>query len=252
MISLNPETFVEGGGLIDDAKVTFDECSFEMFDYGGKIVPGVPTLKVSMTTEDGDEVTQNYSVGSPKDWAPSEDGKGLVAVGKATALRLSSNCGIFLQNLVDVGFPADKLGEDISILKGLVAHVIQIPAPKRAGLKKKEGDFEKTILVVDEIIKLPWEKKSKKTTKAKAKAKTSTKTEEAEGDSDLNAKAIEHITKLLAEGDGTLAKKDLPAKLFTTLKTDPDRNAIIKIAFDDEFLEAGPWTYNSGEGTLTL
>ena len=71
--SLNPENFVEGGGLIDDVDVTFKECIFDMFDYNGKVVPGVPSLKITMGMEDDEEAVQYYSVGSANDWIPSED-----------------------------------------------------------------------------------------------------------------------------------------------------------------------------------
>ena len=51
---------------------------------------------------------------------------------------------------------------------------------------------------------------------------------------------------ILAENDGSVAKKNLPAKIFQTMKEDPDRNAIVKIAFDEEFLGNGPWDYEDG------
>jgi len=50
----------------------------------------------------------------------------------------------------------------------------------------------------------------------------------------------------LLESEGTVSKKDLPAKIFQTMKADPDRNAIIKIVFDDTFLEEGPWDFEDG------
>ena len=135
-------------------------------------------------------------MGNPNDWLPSDDGSQLVAVGGVTGIRATSNGGIFIKALVDAGFPVDKIGDDITILDGLQAHVIRIPAPKRAGLKKdKKKDFEDTILIVGEIKALPWEKsqpaggKKKTTASKKSAGKTKTKDAESSDDGDLEAKA---------------------------------------------------------------
>lgn len=260
---LNPETFVEGGGLIDDVDVTFTGCSFEQFDYNGKASP-VPALKLELEAADI-SVTQYYSMGALKDWMPSEDGTQLLSVGSATSIRMSSNGGILLKSLVDAGFPADKLGDDISVLVGLQAHMIQVPEPGRSMKKTKEQEEKeakfgpKTILVVSAVNKLPWEKATpaggKKTaTKAKPKPKaapkkTTTKAapaaDAAAEDSDVESKATEVIMEILAES-GTVTKKELPAKIFKMRADDPDKNEMIKTVFNDEFLAAGPWSYDDG------
>ncbi len=247
-MSLNPETFTEGGGLIDDVDVVIKEARFVMWDYNGKSAAGdSPCLHLNLDL-DGDEVEQYYSMGAAKDWMPSEDGKNLLAVGSASGIRKSSNGGIFLMSLIDAGFPADDLAEDVSVLDGLQAHMVQVPAPKRKGLKdEKESKYEKTILVVSSIIALPGEKKKPKgapknagSGSTKPKGKATAKTEEP--DNDINSAAVTAILGILAD-EPTLTKKDIPAKLFSVLGKDPNRNAIIKLAFDDEFLSSGPWTY---------
>lgn len=254
--SLNPDNFVEGGGLIDDMDVTFKECLFDMFDYNGKVVPGVPSLKITMKMEDDEEAVQYYSIGSSNDWIPSEDGSQLVAVGKASNIRMTTNGGIFLKALIDAGFPVDKLGNDITILDGMQAHVIRVPAPKRPGLQKKERadgkKFDETILIVSEILTLPWEKsKPKGAPKGKAaggkkaasvEKKAAPKATETEEDSDAATMAVLSIL----EEVGTITKKELPGKIFQTEKENPDRNAIVKAVFDNAFLEAGPWDYEDG------
>lgn len=259
-VSLNPEDFIEGGGLIDDVDVIFAENLFEMFDYGGKADTPAPCLKIALEVADVDDpVEQYYSMGSANDWIPSEDGTQLVAVGKATNIRATSNGGIFLKSLLDAGFPAEDLGDDITVLDGLQAHMIQVPAPKRTGLKKTKDQEAREerfgppmILVVSEIIALPGEKKKPKgaTTKGKtktpAKGKGTTKTKkDAPADDALNDKSVAAVMELLAD-KGSMAKKDLPGKIFQSMKDDPDRNAIVKTVFDDEFLENGPWEYDDG------
>lgn len=257
-VSLNPENFVEGGGLIDDVDVVFVECVFDMFDYQGKADPA-PCLKITMECEDFDDpMEQYYSMGSANDWIPSDDGSQLVAVGKATNIRMSTNGGIFLKALIDAGYPADDLGDDITTLNGLQAHVIQVPAPKRnlKKTKKQEEREEKfgppTILVVSEIVALPGEKKkpagAPKKAAGKGKAANGKKAagkKTPEGDTSLNDKAITAIMEILSDA-GTITKKELPAKIFQTMKEDPDRNAVVKVVFDDEFLANGPWEYDDG------
>lgn len=256
-VSLNPETFTEGTGLIDDRDVTFESNAFVMFDYNGKRPPGVPAVK-SILKMDNEEIEQYWTMGSEKDWKPSEDGKQLLAIGSATGIRASSNGGIFLKSLVEAGFPADKLGEDISILDGLQAHVIRVPAPERGGLKKeKEKKYEDTILVVSEIKVLPWEaKKPKGAPAAKpkgapaaAKGKSAVAPKAEVGD-ELTQKATDTLLSILSECGGTLTKKEIPGKIFQVLKTDEDKNAVLKLAFSDEFLSTGPWAF--ADGTLML
>jgi hypothetical protein len=206
-----------------------------------------------MVMEDDEEATQYYSMGSANDWIPSEDGSQLMAVGKASSIRMTTNGGIFLKSLIDAGFPVDKLGDDITVLDGLQAHVIRVPAPKRPGLKRQNREdgkkFEETILIVGEILTLPWEKSkpkgapAKKTApKGKAKPKSKAK---PEPEGDVNDAATMAVLSIL-ESEGTITKKELPSKIFQTEKENPDRNAIVKAVFDDAFLEAGPWDYEDG------
>lgn len=249
--SLNPDDFQEGGGLVDDVDVVMKECRFEMFDYQGSVPEPVPSLKVLMTDDDGNDIDQYYSMGSAKDWIPSEDGKQLMSVGTATGIRASSNGGIFIKSLIDAGFPVDKMGSDISSIDGLKAHVIRVPAPKRSGIKQSAKQKEReekygppTLLVVGEVISLPWEKTKPKGAPAGKKASAKAEAAPDQGD-DVSEAAINAIMEILSE-NGTAAKKELPAKLFQSLKEDPNRNEIIKLAFDDNFLASGPWTYDDG------
>ena len=254
--NLSPEEFVQGGGLIDDANVEFKECRFEMFDYNGTVIPGVPSLRITMETEEGEEVSQNYSMGNASEWKPSDDGKELLAIGKSTAIRTTSNGGIFLQNLVDAGYPAENLGVDISVLDGLKAHVIQIPAPKRSGLKRTtEKKYEDTILVVDEILEMPGEKKSKSKTKSKAKGKsTKAKGKASKPTDDVSAQTEEAVMEVLLNSGGSIPRKKLPGEVFQVAKALPDRNEIVKMSFDEEFLsvEGHAWVYDPDTETLTM
>jgi hypothetical protein len=257
--SLKPSEMTEGSGLLDDVTCTWKSCSFEMFDYQGKSPQPVPALKAVLDPDDsGDETDQYWSMGNAKDWIPSDDGKRLVAVGSATTLKTSSNGAILLTSLVNAGFPEDKIGDDISVFEGMVAHMVRIPAPKRPGLKKRvreDGrEFEDTVLTVGEIISLPWEKKKAKgAPKGKAAAKGAPKkaaakpAADAGADDDVNDAAVAFMMGALAEaGDDGLTKKELPTMAFQALKDDPNRNAIVQLVYQDDFLANGPWNYEDG------
>lgn len=275
---LNPETFVEGGGLIDDIDVVLKKNEFVLYDYNGTVTPATPALRILMTDDSGTEYEQMYSIGKAEDWLPSEDGKQLLAVGKAEFIRASANGGILLKSLVDAGFPAEKLGDDISVLDGTVAHVMRVPAPvsgnKKQTPKQKEREEKygpPTILVISEIKSFPWDVKKPagaptaagkpaaakakatpaaaktKATPAAAKAQTATETTTPDGGAgggDLATKAMGVVMETLTEL-GQVTKKDLPMKLFTKLGADPDKAAIIRMVFDDTFLSAGPWSYEN-------
>lgn len=267
-VSINPENFLLGGGLVDDANMVWDLVEFTMFDYGGKAAPA-PAIHISMTDqESGEQHDQYYSVGRAQDWTPSEDGKRLVAIGSASGIRGNSNGGILLASAVNAGFPVDQLSDDISVMQGTVAHMIRVPAPKRPGLAKQKNadgsDRESTILTVDEILSLPGEKKAvkgqpkkkapagaPKTTKAAAPAPAPTEGEGGEGD-DLASVAVEFVINAAVEAGGSIAKKSLPSKVFKDLKDNPNKAAISKMVFDDTFLggEGVPWEYADGVVTM--
>ena len=261
--SLKPSEHV-AGGLTDDFIGNWTEVGFVQWDYNGKIAVPVPALKVVVDSEEEGVITQYWSVGSGKDWIPSTDGKRLVAVGTATGLRSSSNGAILLQSLVNAGFPEDKIGDDISIFQGLVAHHIRVPAPKRAGLEKVARldatgkAYEDTILTVDEIVTLPWEKEkpagapqTKKAPKAKgaapAEAPAPAITAGAPS-AGIEDEATAFILSLLEE-KGSITKQQLPTEAFRALTSSPNRNAIIAVVYKDAFLGAGPWSY--ADGTIT-
>lgn len=242
--SFKPSEMGEGGGLLDDVDVTLKECRVCTWDYNGTVPTAVPAIKVVMQlTDGGDTAEQYWSAGSPKDWMPSDDGKKLVAIGKQTVLVRSSNAGILMESILNSGFPEDKLGDDISVLEGMEAHLMRVPAPKRGGLVKKaraDGrEFEDTILTVSKIHKLPWEKKGK----AKGKA-----TDEAGGgDEAVKASAEAALMAVLAQHPDGVTKQQIPGLVFKEVDAkDPNRNEVVKLVFTDDFLKVGPWSFEDG------
>src|SRR3990167_1802900 len=152
--SLNPADAVQGG-FLDDADVIIEGASFAIWDYNGK---GKATTALRVAYKDGDDKLheQYYSAGSPERYVPSDDGKKLLLTGTATGLSNQSNLVKYLTALVNAGFPVDKLGDDVSGLVGLRAHVNAVSQPRTN--MQNEGDKDRTILLVTKIIALPGQK----------------------------------------------------------------------------------------------
>jgi hypothetical protein len=252
--SLRASDMVEGGGLLDDVEATITNIRFALWDYGGRVADQIPAVEVELETDNGEKATQYWSAGKSKDWVPSADGRRLEPIGNAKGINVSSNAGILLTSIVNAGFPEDKIGDDISVFEGMVAHFIRVPAPKRSGLAKApraDGrDFgEATILTVDKIVKLPWEKG--KVARGGATSKASGAGARApEQAQDLTTKATETAMAILADNPGGIPKAKLATTVFQSLKDDPDRNAIVQIVYKDDFLSAGPWKFEKGVVSL--
>lgn len=115
----------------------------------------------------GDDKDQFYSLGSKahESWAPSEDGKGIVAVagGPGTSPNKSTNWAVFVQSLLDAGLPPGVLS-DLGGLEGTWVHMKNVPEPsERKGFRVSTGEAEevkkdRTIAIVSEIKEegMPW------------------------------------------------------------------------------------------------
>ena len=162
-VSLNPKDQVKGG-LIQDVDATLTSIRFKEYTYpSGQItIAAVGAL----TLDAGDEYEQVWSVGSPEEWEIEDDGEMVGNRNGKTGINDNSNFGMFARELEPAGFPMNKLDSKISILDGLKAHWIRKAQPKRAGLQGAD-ERERTTLVPEKIIKLPWEKDKATATKGK-------------------------------------------------------------------------------------
>ena len=240
MPSFKPSNFTEGGGLWE-GRGKIEAVKAVLWDYNGKRAVAIPAAAVTISAEDLDTpITQYYSAGRPEDWQPSQDGKTFVAVGKAESINSTCNLALFLAPLVNAGFPEDLLDkDDLTVMVGLDAEFKWVAGPERTF--KRAGGAEETkksdILVVKKVYALPGEGEEKPKKKGK---KGSSK-----GGDDMSAKATAAILGILAAGE-EVAKKDLPKLIFEHLGDDPDRNAVLAMAFDEGFLGDGPWSYTDG------
>ncbi len=239
--SLKPSDAVEGGGLLDNVDVTWEEVRFKDWDYNGT-QPKAPALKIAMRLEDGDMAEQYFSCGkiAADDYKIAGDGTRLDKKGKeARPLSKSSNFIILMQSLVTADFPEDRIENDCTIFEGMECHMVRVKAAESKGLAPKapraDGRvFDRMNFVVDKIIKFPWDKK--------AGAK---KVEEAQDEVAEKVTAI--ILEILESNPKGMPKAKLAGAVFNKMKGDPDAMAGAQLANKDDFLkDRFEWTLEKG------
>ncbi len=239
VISIAPSEMVEGGAVPVDQNLTWKNPHFQLYDYNGK-APMTCAAMIKLVNDEGQEFEQAYSVASPDRFTPSADGKTLVAVGPAQAINKSSNFFILMTNLVNAGFPENKLIDskgDISILDNLYAHHIGYTEPKRAGLTERvvpEGQTArpKVLSVPDKVLRLPWEAVKGKGGKAAAGAgKAAAPGKAPTVSADVTAKAVAFVVKAVEAAGGSTTRTDIASLVFDELKNDPDKDAVASEIF---------------------
>jgi len=263
--SLRPSNF-QTGGLLDNVNALVKSCRYCYYDYEGK---GQRTFAahLSLVTDDGKEHDQYYSAGAPESWQPSPDGREAVPLGNQQQINDNSNWAIAIKQLINAGFPEDKLESDCSIFEGLYAFWQRQEGPERVGLPRRRAanptqatpgqppqqERPQTILVPTKIHNLPWEAykspvlltgspvsvATASATPAGSPAPTLTSlATPATPTGDLRSKTTEFIRSQLFASGGSVAKAALARAVFSELPNDPDRNAITKMIFEPGFLES--------------
>ena len=244
-VSLRPDSFAEGGGLLDDFDGKIGDIRFITTDYDGHIPTPVTVARIVYEV-DGEEVgTDLLSVGGKDDFVPNEVGTGLTALKSKYSLTKKSKFGMFMNALVLAGFPLPKMDDgDISYLNGLEGHFLR-KVVEYKGLTKK-SDTESTVMVCTNIINLPWEGNVKKG-KAKGKAKVD------DGLADVVAGIILGV---VIGSDGEITKAAMLSALFKSAEIkawdDKDKKkAALKLATDDTYL-AGRDEWVLADGVLKM
>lgn len=229
--SLRASDFVDALPMPIDGNFTWKECRFAFFDYvkkTGEKVATTTAARIAFLSEGGEEQIQHYSVGDPSRVVPSGDGKTLVLQGGSAALNKSSNFFVLMKALEDAGLPDDFLGDDISVLDGLVTHNIGVPEPKRAGLettvaREAAGRGPRILAVPDEIISMPGKKG-----KAAAKAAPA---------EDLVPEAMVLVGELLEKTPDGVDRKTIASAAIKDKKA-PIATLAFKLT-DEQFAEYG-------------
>ena len=253
LVSLNPDDFGEGGGLLDDVDGIIVDAKAVMYDYGGKQDP-VPGALLKVDTGADEPVPQFWGIGSSNDWEPNADGTGFKPIGKKTQIIKNSNLGLLIASAINSGFPKSKVKNDLTVFVGMEAHFESI-AVERKGLDK---DKSYTTFLITKIHKLPGDAKGKGGSKGGGKATTTTSSDEISDD--VKMKAIEAILRI-AEAQSEKYPDGLPkAKvgplvfMDKELKNDPDKKTIVNLVGKDAFLSGDdvPWNYDAESGLITI
>jgi hypothetical protein len=246
-VSLNPETFTEGGGgLVNDVDGEFTNFKFMSINPSSRelIAGDVPYLIADFTTED-ETYGMRWSTGGAANWEVGASGKSLKSKGAQKGVNKGSNLGLFLTSLYNSGFPKDKLGNDIEILNGLQAHIIRIPEPERKGLQRAprtDGREGPGIVTISKINRLPWDKAA-----AKGKGKAAAAGSKAPAANDaLESEVVGIILTSLADNPEGIAKKDV-IKAVVAQATGENRGAAMQLANNDTWLKGRTeWAYENG------
>lgn len=221
-------------GFMDGVTATIIEVRASTFDYNGTLAVPVPAIKVTYRphTEGAKDNVQHYTVGKPEHRAPSEDGRRFMVFGAKKGIPKDSNGLLFLSSLLNAGFPADKIADDLSVFDNTVALLRAEALPKT-----NEGQKDRQIVLVDKIVTYPWDNTVKATapktgTKAapKAQAASAPAAAPASDEATMTA-ATEAVMTILAEAKNRsgVAKKDIGTLAFKALSTNPNRNAAVKV-----------------------
>lgn len=267
------------GGLIADVDIEVVDSRFIIWDYdpefqGGGNGPDTTALRWDMKLKDGSIVLAGWSVGGsmiPVDEGDIE-GAGLQPAeenAQGGKINKSTNFRLLSDSLEAHGFPVDKLETGrADVFKGLKAHMIRVPAPKRSGLDSADSQGrEKTVLVVGEILALPGEKggaKKRSANKTKAsgsssaaskKSDTAEKTDSEAGAADVDTVASEVLSDMLSDTD-SIPLKQMKLGSLTRLRKrgDLDRdtmNAVASVLSSKDWLEDNGATVTD-DGNVTL
>ena len=270
-VSFMPETWVEGGGLWGNRDARFTNTRFiSDWDYKGKANPSPVLASDLIDVITGEEIeTQVWSIGSG--FAASMDGKKASQTGDLLlggALIKSSNILILFESILEA-IPDDKKEEYVeklfgsgkaSAFDGLEAHMIRQKIVREGLVKKARLDgkvYDATTIVVDSILKYPWEKAKKAPpgTAGGGKAAATPAAKSATPTGDVVTKTYMLIGQVLADNP-TMSRDDLNKAVFKLVKVPKERMEIAKLVYSPEWLTAnaedGGFVYDEEGDMVTV
>lgn len=284
-LSLKPEDAVVSG-FLDNTDVRILSARVKMWDYNGSIPAPIVALEVQFQKLDDGSTPkpQYYSAGDPKNFVPSADFRKFVPINPDPTKRgLPEGCNalLFLASLINAGFPANKVTDDVAVFDGTDIHVVSVPQPKRDGLApqvKADGTVKKNnIVIAQKVLRLPWEAGQSLPTPGNAAGvqgqgpvpmasvggqlgqvmapnpgmamqapQVAASSPQTPAGVDLAAKAAEGMLAILSGKGGSISKAALAQEAFKYFAKDPDRNALVQLVFKDEFLKTPgmPWSFD--------
>ncbi len=272
MAGSRPSQFKKAGGFLND--VDGEIVNYEFTDEyplaEGAVAKKVKesdfhalyavlTVKVDNAEE---EVTTTLFAGDADAFEIEDDGHTLEPVDATNNLSQSCDwCGL-VSSAVDAGFPEESLPEDSINFESLIGKRFRfgqaVVLDKKTGKPRqrvaKKGKFAgKSFDVTRTIVTAYYGETNAKPAKANGKA-VATKSSKAPKADDYTALAIETLVAILTKAKGHVVSRPKLSMLFlNALLKVKNRDAIVKFATSDKFLELGDgWTYDSDAETVTL
>lgn len=254
----------EKGSLWDGGPGTINTMRAVIFDYNGQQDPA-PCIHVNITKhEDGKEDDEYYAVGKLETWEPSDDGLTFVPK-KQGRTGANDNCnGAYLMNsLVAAGFPADSIGQDLSIFDDMDVTFARQKITRNIKGEEKVSNP----LLITSIERMPGAAKPAKGKPVAGKAavaapagkgtmvpgKAGAKAAPAKANAAAEL-AEETIVEILTEAGEAVTKKKLSIKLLTKLKGNPEAKKAVEQANNTDWLFADdrPWVSDTDAETVAL
>lgn len=148
-VGLNPDAWVEGGGLADDFDGTVLDCRFTKFDYNGTADKASLALAFELLNEEEEQeegknpFVQYYSAGDLEYFVPSDDGLEAVPVGNKTGLNKNTNAYKMIMSILGSGFDVTKIGSRVDVFVNERFHFKRAAKEERKGMKKTEKQLER-------------------------------------------------------------------------------------------------------------
>jgi hypothetical protein len=229
-VSLNPNDAVVSHAL--DGKNAVIKQARAIGEYPNG-VPAALIAVLNAPTDGSKERTELYSMGKVA-LKPNADGtQFLPATPGAVAQPSKNSSGIkFLKALISAGFPAARIGNDLSVIDGTTVFLRAQSREKTGNAEIDTKNADKPFVLPEKVITLPEEgtaaKKSPASPKKPAVAKpapavAATPSGEADapaadGDFDAEAEAVKIVSDVLAKADNnTVARNQIGGKVFGAL-----------------------------------
>lgn len=254
--SLLPEN-ADISGYLDGVEAVIVSCRTTTTDYNGTVTPAIPALGVQYAVpslaKDKQPRVQHYSAGDAEHRIPSDDGKRfkLFFPDKHKGVPKDSNAFKFIQSILNAphvsgqgGFPRDRVSDDVSVFEGMRVRLKsealdKVSSKKVEGQKDSKASESRTIILVDQIIALPWEQGAQQQAAAAPPAATQAPAQAAPaaappapaaagdplGDANAVNAATDVVVALLADekNGGAIDKAKLGPLSFRLLSNNPSR-----------------------------
>jgi hypothetical protein len=283
MAGARPSSFKRGGGFLNDVDAVWTDYEFtDVFPFQSEDRPRKkskdPDFRplyalLTFQVDGADEPVQTTRfVGSADDFEIEDDGKTLVPANEDVALRASAEFSLFIQTLVEAGFPEDRLSEEAINFESVLGTRLRLAQrtndekTKKLGPrvdKKTKKSYAWTDLVVEAVYDLPGKGKAVGRPAgpgkagaggSKGKGASAPGAKKTSADVDYTEEATDVLLTILAERS-PIAKGKLRVPVLKALTGKPadERDGIYKALFDEDFLasEQG-WTYDADAEELAL